>query len=241
MNCTQTDKATIQLAANAADPAIRSLIIDLLNELQPEVDECYKSEAGQKLLKMVEEQQQLQDAVVETREGEMLAQKSMEQETAESTKELLQLAPNNPEVMPEREKRSHRPVERFSLLDFKDNGEYIASKEERQARKDKDKEIEPCEICCGRITEKKPAGTCSLCFVRAHYKCHGVAPGDEEEFRCATCAKSKAKKSKSTSRKGKQTASVEDDDSDAASEAGDSSYAGSVEEVDEDTGSEYAE
>jgi hypothetical protein len=128
MSCTQTDKATIQLAANAADPAIRSLIIDLLNELQPEVDECYKSEAGQKLLKMVEEQQQLQEAVVETRKGEMLAQKSMEQETAESTKELLQLAPNNPEVMPEREKRSHRPVERFSLLDFKDNGEYIASK-----------------------------------------------------------------------------------------------------------------
>jgi hypothetical protein len=68
-----------------------------------------------------------------------------------------------------------------------------------------------------------------------------VAPGDEEEFRCATCAKSKAKKSKSTSRKGKEKASVEDDDSDAASEAGDSSYAGSVEEVDEDTGSEYSE
>lgn len=54
-NARQADKATVQLAANSNDPAIRRLVIDLLNELQPEVNACHQSEEGQKLLQEIKE------------------------------------------------------------------------------------------------------------------------------------------------------------------------------------------
>lgn len=41
----------MQLAANAHDHSLKELIVKLLQELQPEVDECHESAAGQDLLK----------------------------------------------------------------------------------------------------------------------------------------------------------------------------------------------
>jgi hypothetical protein len=46
----QADKATIQLAANAHDPEIRSLIVKLLNAQQPEVNHLRNSAEGRRIL-----------------------------------------------------------------------------------------------------------------------------------------------------------------------------------------------
>lgn len=49
----QADKATVQLATNAQDPKIRELLLEQLQKLQVEVDECHASPAGQALKKEV--------------------------------------------------------------------------------------------------------------------------------------------------------------------------------------------
>lgn len=49
----QADKATVQLATNARDPKIRQLLLEQLQKLQVEVDECHASPAGQALKKEV--------------------------------------------------------------------------------------------------------------------------------------------------------------------------------------------
>lgn len=51
----QADKATIQLAANAHEPSIRELMVNLLNNLQPEVDQCHQSHEAQGLMHKVAE------------------------------------------------------------------------------------------------------------------------------------------------------------------------------------------
>ena len=45
----------MQLAANAHDPAIRSLILELLTKLQIDVDACYESDVSRQLIKRVQE------------------------------------------------------------------------------------------------------------------------------------------------------------------------------------------
>ncbi|KAH0288518.1 hypothetical protein KCU62_g5009, partial [Aureobasidium sp. EXF-3399] len=49
----QADKATVQLATNAQDPKIRELLLEQLQKIQVEVDECHASPAGQALKKQV--------------------------------------------------------------------------------------------------------------------------------------------------------------------------------------------
>lgn len=62
----------MQLAANAQDHSIKQLIVQLLQELQPEVDECHESAAGQDLLKeMTARRKERADAAVETLKEEM--------------------------------------------------------------------------------------------------------------------------------------------------------------------------
>lgn len=47
----QAEKATLQLAANAQDRSIQRLIIQLLQALQPEIDQCHQSAEGKDLLR----------------------------------------------------------------------------------------------------------------------------------------------------------------------------------------------
>jgi hypothetical protein len=63
------DKATVQLAANAHDPAIRHLVVDLLNDLQPEVDACHSSQSGLDLKKLVDEKAKIRVVAKHARIG----------------------------------------------------------------------------------------------------------------------------------------------------------------------------
>jgi hypothetical protein len=118
----------VQREFDAQDPALRALIVALLNELQPEVDECHQSEKGQKLLKMLEDQRKLQEAVACSRMEDMLTKKTREQETTDTAKELSQLTSHDLDVIPDGKKRSRRPVERLDLSAYEDedDDEYIA-------------------------------------------------------------------------------------------------------------------
>ena len=51
LNARQLDKATVQITANASDPHIKALIVQLLNENQPHVDTYHASKEGQALMK----------------------------------------------------------------------------------------------------------------------------------------------------------------------------------------------
>ena len=207
MSCKQTDKAAVYLAANAQDPAIRALIVDLLNELQPEVDKCHQSEIGQKLRKELEYKQKLQEAVVETRKKETWEKKAMEQEAADTAKEILQPTSDNTDVMPDGQTRSRQSTKRYNPFEHHED-EYITLKHARQGQKEKD--LYPCEICHAVIGDPESAGICALCFVRAYFECHGV-PHNDQEFWCALCSDERAKKSESTARKGKGKAPIEDE------------------------------
>lgn len=51
----QADKVTVQLASNAQDPKIQALMVEELNKLQSEVNECHTSDEGQALRKKISE------------------------------------------------------------------------------------------------------------------------------------------------------------------------------------------
>ncbi|OBT82958.1 hypothetical protein VE02_08180 [Pseudogymnoascus sp. 03VT05] len=66
----QVDKATVHLAANAQDPSIRALIVGLLNEFQPQVDQFHASELGMRLKHIVRGDKQVREIVDASRVGE---------------------------------------------------------------------------------------------------------------------------------------------------------------------------
>ncbi|QKX54988.1 uncharacterized protein TRUGW13939_02078 [Talaromyces rugulosus] len=73
----QAEKAALQLAANAQDSSIKRLIVQLLQKLQPEVDECHQSTAGQDLLEeMTTRSQKRVEEAVETLKGETKGERS---------------------------------------------------------------------------------------------------------------------------------------------------------------------
>lgn len=83
----------MQLAANAQDPSIKRLIVQLLQDLQPEIDQCHQSAAGQDLLK------------------EMTARKQKRSEAAvDNLREGV------------KEKRSRKAPERYAALKFDNRG-----------------------------------------------------------------------------------------------------------------------
>lgn len=119
MSCRQADKAAVQLAANAQDPAIRALIVDLLNELQPEVDEYHRSEAGQKLREEVEEKSRLIEASIAIRRQDMLARKTSKDDATETANKASDPSTNNG-----RKREGQRP-NRFSPSAYEEDEEYV--------------------------------------------------------------------------------------------------------------------
>ena len=126
----QADKATLQLAANANDPAIRTLIVDLLNEFQPQVDQCHANEAAQELLREVNERQQIYEIELGAHLEESRRAHAEGRAETEASREVLHLL-DAAAPQPLRSQRSRKHPERFSHTNYDDQG-FLLDSETRQ-------------------------------------------------------------------------------------------------------------
>ena len=111
----QTDKATLQPAANAHDLVIRGLMVKLLNKQQREVNAYHKSRSGMNLKRKLEEKKKIQTVVKAQRMKEMKNERILTLENKEASKEITKLAPpssQQPTSLPS--KRTRKDVERYS-------------------------------------------------------------------------------------------------------------------------------
>jgi len=190
------------LAANANDPSISALVVELLNEFQPKVDACHNSQVGIELKRKLEEQQKVRDVTKATRMKEMQQQRRMDTTAKAASKEVTKLA-IVPAILPN--KRMRKVVERFTDVAYHPTKGYKLSGDDLQAALQP-----PCETCYQPFAKEIECGECSKCHARSHFKCHGV-PFTQAPFACKICSD----KMKSTSR-AKHTAA----ESDSTSESG---------------------
>ena len=127
----------------------------------------------------------------------MLARKTSKDDATETANKASDPSTNNG-----RKQEGERP-NRFSPSAYEEDEEYVVLRRQRQGRREENL-VDICEICLAGITNDASAGICAKCFRNAHYTCHGVPAGDQQEFLCVPC-------SESTSRKGKRKLRFEDD------------------------------
>jgi hypothetical protein len=178
----QTDKATVQLAANSKDPAIRKLLVELLREFQPEVDESHNDPENNKLKAELRQKADVRNAVVASRLSEKKRLRKLDAEAKQAAKEAkaIQQVLTTPAAIGD--KRLRRAVQSFSDLEFDDADRKPAK---LASRKD-GAEDEQCEVCYLELG--KLQGICSHCGGLAHFACHGIKPTSEEFF-CRNCRK----------------------------------------------------
>jgi hypothetical protein len=123
----QTDKATILLATNTKDPAIRKLIVRLLNELQPEVDECHASEEGIKLKREFEEKLRVLEISRHQRMKDRQDARLIANTTKEATKDVPKLESTLLDVTPDSNNKRRQP-----RVDYNENNTYAQT---------------PCDYC----------------------------------------------------------------------------------------------
>ncbi|KIM99238.1 hypothetical protein OIDMADRAFT_30857 [Oidiodendron maius Zn] len=140
--------------ANAQGPAIRALAVDLLNELHPEVDECHRNKAGQKLQEEIEEKSRLIEASIAIRRQYMLARKASEDDAIEMASEASHPSTNNGR------KRACRPPNRFSLFVYEEDEEYVVLRRQRRGRRE-ESPVDIYEICLAGITNDVSAESTS--------------------------------------------------------------------------------
>lgn len=114
----QADKATVQLAANAHDPAIKGLTVQLLNELQPEVNECHASQIGQELLAEVAEARKTRMVAFAMQKKEADKLKAESRNVKNAAKETQGLATTFSLELPLGAKRQRRPPVRYDPFDY---------------------------------------------------------------------------------------------------------------------------
>jgi hypothetical protein len=242
----------VQLASNAHDAAIRSLIVELLNELQPEVNECHKSTAGQNLRKELEEKNKVRKITRAMEAKEEKARKKELRDSREAAQETAKLGSIGTEETQKlarehlgRGQRTRRAPDRFSHLDYDDTGGFLLSAEQRQARRGAVKLLTTCEICY-KVINDGDGNECDVCGMLAHRECHGVAEKEQEDFMCSACQGNIAMKhfsqKKSTSRlaaskldkgKGKDMAGVDDEIDDEDEEAENTESEGEADDIEQ--------
>jgi hypothetical protein len=243
----QTDKATVHLAANSHDPAIRKVVVGLLNAIQPEVDECHASEEGQELLRQINERERRNAIVLESRKKSVILQKRVEADMKEAQKESAKLQAPAQVTGVEEGARARKAPERFDLLAYGAGGVLLAP--DLVAARRNAFQQQKCEICYAMVKKEKDKVMCEECCYLGHFKCFGLKAHPGEGFVCKDCRdvqKAKRKIKKSTSRgdgSDAETDVSEYEDEDEV-EAGDGENASDVEEAaleeaDESSDSEY--
>jgi hypothetical protein len=153
-------------------------MIQLLNELQPEVDECHQSEQGQKLLQKIK-------AIKDTQNIVLLERKRMKKAEREQITALQEVQKEAKELSSEEKpsKRSRRKVERYSDLDYDSDGAALPE-EVRQTRRQ-----QTCDLCFRVFNVAETKYLCSICGTIAHLHCHGVAKdsADGDDVICRLC------------------------------------------------------
>ncbi|KAF4636083.1 hypothetical protein G7Y89_g2010 [Cudoniella acicularis] len=196
----QTGKATVMLAANSQDPAIRNLLIRLLNEFQPRVNACHESQDGQEMLKEIQEKQNTRDVAIAVRMEEMKRQRREDQLKKQASKETRQLDVTNAESSTQGSKRTRKTVERFSLLDYDGKTGALLQPEERERRhKEATQQESFCEVCYRSISDENDTVTCSSCCTLGHAKCLGIALDEVQvPLHCQKCRMATLPNDKST-------------------------------------------
>jgi hypothetical protein len=213
LNSRQLDKATVQLAANANDPHIKSLIAQLLNENQSRVDSCHASQEGQALMKTFMDKKRVSDVTKAERLKEKKykgkasveaneAVKELAKQPAKETAQLEALGEASESDQPK--KRIRRKVERYSPLDYHDTLGHKLSEEERAVRS---KQAVICDICFK--LDRDDCGVCMCCCILAHFRCHGVEQ-TADDFVCRRCADAQTEAVRSVG-KAKRQARNDDD------------------------------
>ena len=166
LSARQTDKATVQLAANASDPAIRELLIDLLNGLQPEVDACYDSDEGQELQRKMSLHKKERDQAL----GKHVS-------SSEKDRQGKPEKPNTDIVLPLETRRSVRKPDRYDPSAYNKKSQHLV------AHEDSDVEAEEeitCGFCHSTLDETEELNQCFTCGMQGHAECLGMSDGDDE-------------------------------------------------------------
>ncbi|OBT86897.1 hypothetical protein VE02_03857 [Pseudogymnoascus sp. 03VT05] len=179
----QTDKATVQLAVNAQDPAIRALIVKLLNEFQPQVNEFHKTKIARELQMKLDEKAKIAGISRAVRKHHYtnsteVEMKDVGEECLRNNASNLPAASDMPAASdPSRElpgaKRTRRPVDRFLPSNYSGRGGTLLPPDQRS-------------LTISHTGPHDPFGTCQQCFVNAHFSCHGV-PATKGTFVCREC------------------------------------------------------
>jgi hypothetical protein len=143
----QTDKAILQLAANAHDPAIRGLIVESLNEQQHEVNACHKSKSGMDFKRKLGEKKKIQAVVEAQRTKKMKNERVLVSEVKEASKEVTKLAPPSSQQSTSLPfKGIRRGVERYSDAHHHSTNGHLLPEAERTARE------WTCGLCYGPVS-----------------------------------------------------------------------------------------
>lgn len=194
-------------------------MVQLLNELQPQVDLCHKSKEGLELKAKLEERARINAATLATRQKDVINKNRLVKATTEVQKESKQLRTSSTqwsEGVPG--KRTRRPVERFNPTAYHDTRGFLLAPEAREARRQAALR-QKCEICYRMIKDVDQMVTCEKCFSLAHYKCFGEKEHPGDDFQCKACQAvrtitSKKDRSKVKSKSTCRPENMESDDAD---------------------------
>lgn len=179
----QEDKIGVELATNAYDPKIRSLLIRLLNEHQKEVNEAHNSDAGKKVLSDMQGEastrQRTQQALLEE-----LAEDHNDEQSAKDEEEAPVTDPAQPENDSAGAQRRPAPrkrtkPERYHTMQFDNEGRRKAAPTAQDTI---------CSVC-EEIVERKDNIQCSACKDVSHLLCVGLEkrPRSKTAFECPYC------------------------------------------------------